>query len=84
MKAIIYICVAGMITGCASDQASVSRWNDMWVDIALRHKFEKYSCAHNLEGYAKDPPTGKLPEGQSRRAGGCPFPYQPRHSSGGM
>ena len=57
MKAIIYICVAGMITGCASDQASVSRWNDMWVDIALRHKYEKYSCARALEGYSKDPPA---------------------------
>jgi hypothetical protein len=56
MKAIFYICVASMITGCASDQASVSRWNDVWVDIALRHKFEKYSCAHALEGYSKDPP----------------------------
>jgi hypothetical protein len=56
MKAIIYFCVAALITGCASDQASVSRWNDMWLDIALRHKYEKYSCAHALEGYAKDPP----------------------------
>jgi hypothetical protein len=27
----------------------------MWVDIALRHKFEKYSCAYALEGYSKDP-----------------------------
>ena len=57
MKAIIYICVAGMITGCASDQASVSRWNDMWVDLALRHKYEKYSCGRALEGYSKDPPA---------------------------
>ena len=56
MKAIFYICVAGLIGGCASDQAYVRRWNDMWVDIALRHKFEKYSCAHALEGYSKDPP----------------------------
>ena len=46
-----------MITGCASNQASVSRWNDMWVDIALRYKLDKYSCAHALEGYSKDPPT---------------------------
>ena len=46
-----------MITGCASNQASVSRWNDMWVDIALRHKYENYSCAHALEGYSKDPPA---------------------------
>jgi len=57
MKAIIYIFAAGMITGCASDQASVSRWNDMWVDMALRYKYEKYSCAHALEGYSKDPPA---------------------------
>jgi len=56
MKAIIFICVAGIMTGCASNQASVSRWNDMWVDIALRHKLEKYSCGHALEGYSKDPP----------------------------
>jgi hypothetical protein len=28
----------------------------MWVDIAIRHKLEKYSCAHTLEGYSKDPP----------------------------
>jgi hypothetical protein len=56
MKAIFYICVASLITGCASDQVSVSRWNDMWVDIAFRHRFEKYSCAHALEGYSKDPP----------------------------
>jgi hypothetical protein len=55
MKAIIHICVAVLITGCA-DQGYVRRWNDMWVDIALRHKFEKYSCAHALEGYSKDPP----------------------------
>jgi hypothetical protein len=57
MKAIIYVFVAAMITGCASNQASVSRWNDMWVDIALRHKYENYSCAHPLEGYSKDPPA---------------------------
>ena len=54
MKAIIYFCVAGLITGCA-DQGYVSRWNDMWVDIAIRHQYEKYSCAHALEGYSKDP-----------------------------
>jgi hypothetical protein len=57
MKAIIYICVAAVFTSCASNQASVTRWNDMWVDIALRHKYENYSCAHALEGYSKDPPA---------------------------
>ena len=29
----------------------------MWVDIALRHKYEKYSCGHALEGYSKDSPA---------------------------
>jgi hypothetical protein len=57
MKAIFYICVAGLITGCAPNQTSVSRWNEMWVDIALRHKYEKYSFARALEGYSKDPPA---------------------------
>ena len=57
MKAIIYVCVAALITGCASDQASIARWDDMWVDIALRYKLEKYSCTHALEGYSKDPPA---------------------------
>jgi hypothetical protein len=57
MKAIIYICTAAMITGCASNQASVSRWNDMWVDIALRHEYENYSCANALKGYSKDSPA---------------------------
>jgi len=56
MKAIIYISIGALVTGCA-DQASVGRWNDMWVDIVLRRKFEKYSCAHSLEGYSKDPPA---------------------------
>jgi hypothetical protein len=56
MKAIIFICAAATIAGCASDQGSASRWNDMWLDIALRHKYERYSCAHALEGYSKDAP----------------------------
>ncbi len=32
----------------------------MWADIAIRHEYEKYSCAscaHALEGYSKDPPA---------------------------
>ena len=31
----------------------------MWIDTALRHKYEKYSCAscaNRLHGYAKDAP----------------------------
>jgi len=59
MKAIILICAAGVITGCA-DQTALNRWNEMWADIAIRHEYEKYSCAscaHALEGYSKDPPA---------------------------
>jgi hypothetical protein len=57
MKALPYISVVLVLSGCAADQASVNRWNDMWIDIALRHKYEKYSCAARaLDGYAKDPP----------------------------
>ena len=29
----------------------------MWLDIALRYKLEKYSCAHALEGYRRIPPA---------------------------
>jgi hypothetical protein len=55
MKIIMYISIVALVAGCASKEASVCRWNDMRVDIALRHKFEKYSCTHALEGYSKDP-----------------------------
>jgi hypothetical protein len=61
MKTIIFICAASaIITGCASNQAYVNRWNEMWADIAIRQEYEKYSCAscaHALEGYSKDPPV---------------------------
>src|SRR5260370_42337549 len=40
-----------------TNKTSVSRWNEMWVDIALRHKYEKNSCAHALGGYSKDAPA---------------------------
>jgi hypothetical protein len=61
MKTIIFLCAASaIITGCASNQAYVNRWNEMWADIAIRQEYEKYSCAscaHALEGYSKDPPV---------------------------
>jgi hypothetical protein len=47
------------LAGCTSNQAYLNRWNDMWIDMALRHKYEKYtcaSCANRLHGYAKDAP----------------------------
>ena len=33
MKAVIYICFLGLITGCAANQAYINRWNDMWTDM---------------------------------------------------
>jgi hypothetical protein len=46
---------AALLSGCQSTSNSQSRWNDMQIDIALRHKYEKYACGyHPLEGYSKD------------------------------
>jgi len=71
MKTIIFICAASAITGCASNQAYVNRWNEMWADIAIRQEYEKYSCAscaHALEGYSKDPPPRFSPRKRVRIA----------------
>ena len=60
MKAIIYISLLVTVTGCSSNQSSVGRWQDMFTDIYLRHRYERYSCAscaRRLEGYSKDDPA---------------------------
>jgi hypothetical protein len=55
MKAIIFIYFAVVLAGCSSQSASDARWNDMFVDIALRHKFERYNCGcHPPEGFSKE------------------------------
>jgi hypothetical protein len=52
---IILLLAAIALTSCASTSDSQTRWNEMRVDIALRHKYERYSCGHRgLEGYSKD------------------------------
>jgi hypothetical protein len=59
MKSMLYISLLCFLAGCTSNQAYLNRWNDMWIDMALRHKYEKYSCAscaNRLHDYAKDAP----------------------------
>ena len=63
MKSMLYISLLCFLAGCRSNQAYLNRWNDMWIDMALRHKYEKYSCAscaNRLHSYAKDAPQ-RLP-----------------------
>ena len=63
MKSMLYISLLCFLAGCTSNQAYLNRWNDMWIDMALRHKYEKYSCvscASRLHGYTKDAPQ-RLP-----------------------
>ena len=59
MKSMLYISLLCFLPGCTSNQAYLNRWNDMWIDMALRHKYEKYSCAscaNRLHDNAKDAP----------------------------
>ena len=59
MKSMLYISLLCFLPGCTSNQAYLNRWNDMLIDMALRHKYEKYSCAScadRLHDYAKDAP----------------------------
>jgi uncharacterized coiled-coil DUF342 family protein len=63
MKSMLYISLLCFLAGCTSSQAYLNRWNDMWIDMVLRHKYEKYSCAscaNRLHDYAKDAPQ-KVP-----------------------
>lgn len=46
---------AALVTACQSSESSASRWSDMQMDIAMRHKYEKYACGyHSLAGYSKE------------------------------
>ena len=59
MKSMLYISLLCFLPGCTSNQAYLNRWNDMLIDMALRHKYEKYSCAscaNRLHDNAKDAP----------------------------
>jgi hypothetical protein len=58
MKYFLLISLA--LTACQSASESDTRWRDMFVDISLRHKYEKYACGgHHVQGYSKenDPPA---------------------------
>jgi hypothetical protein len=44
-----------LFAGCSSSsEISSAQWNDMWIDIAQRHKYERYGCGYSLEGYSKE------------------------------
>ena len=63
MKSMLYISLLCFLPGCMSNQAYLNRWNDMLIDMALRHKYEEYSCAscaNRLHSHAKDAPQ-RLP-----------------------
>jgi hypothetical protein len=46
---------AALVTACQSSESAAGRWSDMQVDIAMRHKYEKYACGyHSLAGYSKE------------------------------
>lgn len=61
MKTAIAI-AALILSGCAThhwktQEERDARWNDMWTDIALRHKYESYLRHHPycpLNGYTKE------------------------------
>jgi hypothetical protein len=81
------IATAATLTACQSSTTSESRWRDMWVDIALRHKYERYSCGyHAQEGFSKD---GPAPQRIARRGRGgsesvkeSPVPSRPAEPPG--
>lgn len=54
MRTLLVIPFLVTLAGCASKGGFEARWRDMQVDIAMRRKFEKYSCPNCLEGYSKD------------------------------
>jgi hypothetical protein len=76
MKAFIYICFLGLITGCAANQAYIKRWNDMWTDIALRHNYQRYACANRLQGYSKEDPPSPRSVARPKHSG-SPAPTEP-------
>jgi hypothetical protein len=53
MKAILLLLILAL-AGCAEDQ-SVTRWNDMWTDIKIRHQYEYYLKHQRPDcGYSKE------------------------------
>jgi TolA-binding protein len=78
MKLIILpLAAAAALTACQSTENSSNRWADMQIDIALRHKYERYSCGHHaLEGYSKDSGS-RTQRASSRHVASAKAPEQP-------
>jgi hypothetical protein len=51
-----FLALSVLLAGCQSYPGANSiNWNDLRTDIALRHRYEQYSCAARaLRGYSKD------------------------------
>jgi hypothetical protein len=58
-----FLALSVLLAGCQSyPGASSINWNDLRTDIALRHRYEQYSCAARaLPGYSKDDWTYAMP-----------------------
>jgi uncharacterized protein with beta-barrel porin domain len=57
------------LAGCQSGPNAATRWNDMQIDIALRHQYEKYSCGYrSLAGYSKESNCARAPRRVSKRS----------------
>ena len=52
----LFIMALVFVGGCNSyPSANSINWHDLQIDIALRHQYERYSCAsRSLNGYSKD------------------------------
>jgi hypothetical protein len=67
--------------GCQSyPSANSINWHDLQIDIALRHQYERYSCAsRSLNGYSKDSWTyASAAHGQHRDSQRAAIPNLPR------
>jgi hypothetical protein len=58
-----FLALSMLLAGCQSyPSANSINWNDLRTDIALRHQYERYSCAAPaLRGYSKDDRTYAMP-----------------------
>jgi hypothetical protein len=57
------------VSGCQSyPRANSINWADLQTDIALRHRYEQYSCANrSLRGYSEDSWTRYVPAHHQHR-----------------
>jgi hypothetical protein len=63
-----FLALSALLAGCQSyPSANSINWNDLRTDIALRHRYERYSCySRSLRGYSKDDWTYAMPTHHQR------------------